>query len=240
MQKFVHIVFGDSAAGTLRYFFKKNQNEYKGDVINFREEYSVGPLYEIDTEAGHRKRIKWVEKLFKEGSTDDYFEDIKKDFMDTYASIKNIENDLGIIIWHGENTSDQVGLRYLSSLFSNRELHEVDVSKSNRKGHLENSYIPRALGECAPEEITHYIPHIKKLDQEKCNGFKNDWGNLSQSKENLRILEDSEIIGVDESYYDNEILVNCTFNFKMAARVIGATMGNSVQVVGDTCAYPQS
>lgn len=66
MKEFVHIVFGDSAAGTLRYFFKKNQNEYEGDVINFREEYSVGPLYEIDTEAGHRKRIKWVEKLLNE------------------------------------------------------------------------------------------------------------------------------------------------------------------------------
>lgn len=41
-------------------------------------------------------------------------------------------------------------------------------------------------------------------------------------------------MGVDESYYDNEILENCTFNFKMAARVIGATMGKSAQVVGDT------
>nr|WP_276575915.1 DUF3658 domain-containing protein [Oceanirhabdus seepicola] len=75
---------------------------------------------------------------------------------------------------------------------------------------------------------------MKKLEKEKCNRLINDWEVLRISKENLRILKENKIIGVDESYYDYDILSNCTFNFKKAARVIGMTMGKSHQLVGDT------
>ncbi|QZY54952.1 DUF1835 domain-containing protein [Crassaminicella profunda] len=233
MDKFIHIVFGDSAAGTLRYFFKNNETEYKGEIINFREDYSIGPIYEMDTEIGLKKRIRWFEKMFKQVCIEDYFEDIEKEFIDTYESIKNIDQDAKIIIWHGENTSDQVGIRYLATALKNKELYEVNISDSYIKDYNDNLYKMRAFGECSPEEINHLILTMKKLEKEKWNDFISDWEHLRKSKENLRILKD-EIIGVDESYYDQEILSNCTFNFKKAARIIGATMGKSDQLVGDT------
>jgi len=233
LSKFVHIVFGDSAVGILKYFFQNNQNEFNGEIINFREEHSIGPIYEIDAEIGLRKRIEWFEKMLKEISVYDYFENIEKEFIDTYESIKNIEPDSKIVIWYGENTDNQVGLRYLNSLLRNKELYEVNVSESYVGDYNGDRYKPRAFGECAPEEIDHLILTMKKLEKEKCNRLINDWQVLRTSKEKLRILKNDKIIEVDESYYDHEILSNCTFNFKKAVSVIGSTMGKSQQLIGD-------
>jgi len=234
MGKYVHIAFGDSAAGTLKYYFAHNKNEYNGEVISFREDLSVGQLHEIDTEKGLKKRIKLFEKMFKEVFIDDYFEDFEKEFMDTYEMVKTITQDKRIVIWHGENTANQVGIRYLIALLRNRELYEVNVSESYISDYNSNIYKPRCLAECVPEEIHHLILTINKLEQERCNYLMNDWDVLRTSKEYLRILKDNKIVGVDESFYDHDILSNCTFNFKKAASVIGKTMGESVQLVGDT------
>ena len=234
MRKFIHIVFGDSAKGILKYFFANNQNEFKGKIINFREEHSIGPIYEIDTEIGLRKRIEWFEEMLKEVSADDYFEDIEKEFIDTYESIKKIEPDSKIVIWYGENIADQVGLRYLSALLRNKELYEVNVSDSYVGNYNENRYKPRAFGECPPEEVERLLLTMKKIGKEKCNDLINDWDVIRTLKENVRILKNDTIFEVDESYYDEDVLLNCTFNFTKAARVIGATMGKSEQCISDT------
>lgn len=235
MSKFVHIVFGDSAAGTLKYYFhNNNKNEFEGKILNLREDYSIGPIYEIDTEIELRKRIEWFKKILQEVWSYEYYEQFEAEFINTYESVKNIEADSKIVIWYGENTGDEVGIRYLSSLLEDRELYEVNVSESNVEGYGGNSYKPRAFGECAPEEIGHLILTMKKIEMEKCKELSNDWEVLRKSKENLRILEENKIIGVDENYYDDEILSNCSFNFKKAPRIIGATMGKAQQLVSDS------
>jgi len=234
LSEFVHIVFGDSAAGTLKYFFQNNENQFKGEVINFREDYSIGPIYEMDTKKGIDRRIEWFKNIFKEISEDDCFNYIEEDFIDTYQSINNIHEHSKIIIWYGENTGDQVGIRYLVDLLRNREVYEVNVSESDIGEYRGREYKPRAFGECCPEEINHLILKLKEIEKEKCNCFVEEWNILKKTKENLRIFKCNKILGVDESYYDEAILSNCTFNFRKAARVIGATMGKLDQLVGDT------
>ncbi|MCY6372219.1 DUF1835 domain-containing protein [Clostridium ganghwense] len=233
MSKYVHIVFGDSARGSLRYFIENNPNEYNGSIIGIREDYSIGPIYEIETEVGMIKRIEYFTDILKKVSAYEYLEHIKEDFIEIHEDIRNIEQDSKIVIWHGENTNDQVGLRCLVSLLKNRDLYEVNVSESYVRGYNDNEYIPRALAECSPEEIHNIISKIKKIDKERCNNLIDDWEVLRNSKENLRILKDNKIVGVDESYYDNDILYNCTLSFRKAARIIGDTMGKSEQLVGD-------
>ncbi|MGB5824478.1 MAG: DUF1835 domain-containing protein, partial [Proteocatella sp.] len=234
MSQFVHIVFGDSAAGTLRYFFKSNQNEFKGQIINFIEELSVGPINGIDTDAGFKKRIQWFKEMLKAVSVYDYFEDVEKMFVDTYDSIKNLDPASKVVIWHGANADNQIALRCLAQMLKNEELYEVNVSESYIEDSRNNLYSPRSLAECAPEKIEKLLPTMKKLENEKRNNLKTDWALLAASKEELRILVDGIVVGVDESYYDDEILSNCTPDFRKAARVIGDTMGRSEQLVSDT------
>lgn len=234
MSKFVHITFGDSAAGVLKYFFSTNENQWKGEIINFREDYSIGPINQINTEIGLEKRIEWFEKMFKEVWEEEYLKNIEKEFIQTYAKIKSIEPNSTVVIWYGENTSDQVGLRYLSALLKENELYEVNVSKSLIEDYNGNKYNPSCLAECAPEQIAHVILTIKKIDKERCSYLMSEWEVLNAAEENLRILKDNTIIGAEESYYDDAILSNCTSDFRKAAKVIGDTMGKSDQLIGDT------
>lgn len=230
----MHIVFGDSAAGLLKYYFHKNKNEFKGEIINLRNDYSIGPIHEIETDAGFRKRKEWFKKMLKEVWAYEYYEEFEEEFINTYESVKNIESDSKIVIWYGKNASDEIGIRYLSSLLEDRELYQVNISESYVKSYGGNSYKPRAFGECDPEEINHLILTMKKIEMEKCKDLINQWEIIKNSKENLRILQDNKIVGVDENYYDNEILSNCSFNFKKAPRIIGATMGKAQQLVSDS------
>lgn len=234
MSKFVHIVFGDSAAGTLRYFFENNQNEFKGEIINFTEEPSVGPINGIDTDAGLRKRIEWFKEMLKSVSVYGCFEDVEKMLKDTYDNIKNLDLASKVVIWHGANADNQIALRCLVQMMKNEELYEVNVSESYIEDSDNNLYNPRSLAECAPENVEKLLPTMKKLENEKRNNLKKDWALLAASKEQLRILEDGIIVGAHESYYDDDILSNCTPDFTKAARVIGDTMGKSGQLVSDT------
>jgi len=234
LDKCTHIVFGDSSNGILKYYFENKQSKYNDEIIAFREDLSIGSLHEIDTEEGLGKRFTWLREIHKAVFAYEYSESYEKACMNSYEMLKNIGEDNPVIIWHGENTADQVGVRYLCASLRNRELYEVNVSESYMESYDGRRYRPRAFGECRPEEVDQLILTIKKMEEKRCHDLRIEWEVLRTSRENLRILYNDKIIGVDEDFYDQEIIANCTFNFKMAARVIGKTMGESNQFVGDT------
>lgn len=229
---YTHIVFGDLAKGSLKYFFENNENDYSGEVVGLLDDFFVGPLNNIDKEEGFRQRIYWMNNLNKEVIP--YFEEYSKAVVDSYNNLNDIDKTHTIIIWHGNNASDQVGLRYIISKLENKHIYEVDVSKYPIMFFKDEAYIPRALGECSIENIEKVILNMKKIDNKRLEELKNDWQELRNSKENLRIVKDSKIVGVEEDFYDSKIVANTGFNFKMAARIIGKTMGESKHLVTDT------
>ena len=233
MDKFIHIVFGDSAAGVLRHFLNKGESEFDGNIMNFRDDFSLGPLYEIDTEEGLKRRLEWFKRIFEKTGELDWFEEAARGIVDAYRKVILLGQGANIIVWHGENASNQAGLRYLSSVLDEKDMYELDVSKACRAVRGENEYIPRSLAEISPEEIGDIISHVKKVEMEKHAVLKDEWESLRKSLENLRILREEGIVGVNDEYYDDEILSSCTFNFKKAARVIGEAMGKSEQLIGD-------
>lgn len=233
MDGFIHIVFGDSAAGILKYFLGENETEFSGNLICFREDFAVGPICEIDTKDGFEKRMEWFKVVFQKTGQIEWFEEYSRGVRDSYERIGSILKGSKIVVWHGENASDQVGLRYVCSLLDENDMYEIEVSKAYTVSRGEHGYIPISLAEIAPEDIGGIISQVRKLESEKHSRLKAEWESLRESEENLRILSGEKIFEVNEEYYDDEILSSCTFNFKKAARVIGRTMGNSDQMIGD-------
>lgn len=74
----------------------------------------------------------------------------------------------------------------------------------------------------------------EKIEKDKYDGLGYELKVLRDTNEKSRILEDDKIVGVQEDYYDFNLLSNCTNNFKKASVVVGSAMGNSQQSVGDT------
>ncbi|MDM5317091.1 DUF1835 domain-containing protein [Fictibacillus sp. b24] len=56
----VHILFGESAAGGLKWTLKKKGKNDK--VIGFSDQFAVGPVFQLETEAGLVARVNWFKK----------------------------------------------------------------------------------------------------------------------------------------------------------------------------------
>lgn len=76
MNRIFHITFGNTAKATLKHFFMNSYNKFNGEVIALQGNLSIGPIYEIDTKLGIRRRITWLKDTLKIVSTSDYFEDV--------------------------------------------------------------------------------------------------------------------------------------------------------------------
>jgi|LGOV01.1.fsa_nt_gb hypothetical protein len=233
MSNYVHIVFGDSGAGSLKHYFSTNKSPYSGEVINLFEDFSVGPIYHLEDQDYLEKRLFWVETMFNLVSPGegDLF---KKEFYQAYKMIHSISERKKIVVWYGENTSDYIGLRYvIKNCDYNENIYCVNVTQSCD---LNNAIVYNggiALGACTLEEINQVIHHIKKVTRDDYNQLINEWNQLSNSKGDLRIFENSKIIDVDSTYYDSDILNYCTHHFVNYCRVIGNTLGHSAQLIGD-------
>lgn len=234
LSKYVHIAFSDSAAGTLKHFFSENESSYKGEVMSVSEDFSVGPLSDIDTREGLRDRLEWFKKMLLDTGLEDevlYFENA---IIKSHMILKDIGEDKDIVLWCGMNTSEQIGIRYAVSKLIKNRIHIADVTN---RGLRRCGCIPRSTGECDAGQIGHAMKNIYEMTQEQKSSYEEDFQTITDSSGTLRILEDGGILEVGEDYYDEDIIANCTFNFKRAARVIGSTMGRSDQYVGDTYIY---
>ncbi|MEK4700034.1 DUF1835 domain-containing protein [Solibacillus sp. FSL R7-0668] len=57
----IHIIFGESAAGSMRFAFKKD----KAEIIAFPNFLGEGPIQGLFTTAGLNARAAWLERAFR-------------------------------------------------------------------------------------------------------------------------------------------------------------------------------
>lgn len=233
MSRYINIAFGDSAAGTLKYYFSRNKSKFKGETVAFIDDLSVGPLYRIDTDEGLESRLEWVEDFHQRLNIFEAEIDIKKELLDLYQRIGEIEKEMKIVIWYGDNAFDLSGLSMLVSKLKDHEIYLMKLSENGLEDGKNNSYCPRSLGEFAPQDIGRLNTDIGAIDEEKADLLKT-WEKLRDSKDRLRVFKDGMLIGVDEGYYDDEILGHLSKEFKKATRIVGETLGSTDQFVSDS------
>ncbi|WP_336745932.1 DUF1835 domain-containing protein [Bacillus cereus] len=243
----IHIGFGDSACGNLKSAFSKN-NEYKNEqIICINEDFSIGPIYKLESNKGIQERKQWLkEVLTKTGSIldKDYLDWIETTLNKNSHIAKEVPTASKVIIWHGDNASDQIGLRFVAFLLQNKNIHfeEVNVTEYSRqieyKVHdLQNKEIPhviKSLGEMPPELTLDALQLKKSMSPLTIENLINDWEKWTQTKDVLRILLKEKIVAVPEDYYDLSILENTSNEYQNASHVVGDVMGESDQRIGDT------
>ena len=234
MKKFLHIVFGDSAEGLLKFSLKwHNKSEFCDEIFNFKDDFSIGPLMNIDNNENLTSRINWFEKIFITTGTSDIYKDFENNIVSFYDSLSLISEKDSIVIWHGKNPCDQTALRYLCNKFQNNKIYEIDISKFEIKFNGDENYIPKSVAHCNPQDIEELFFNISEIEKETRKNFSNQWNNINNSNKNLRLLENNNVVSVNENYFDSEILENCTDNFKMTTKIIGDTMGKSDHMISD-------
>lgn len=243
----VHIGFGVCACGSLRAAFRKSNQHQNEEIICIREDFSIGPIYKLESEEGIQERKKWMKELLTITGSDsekDYLDWMETTLKSNPQVVMKIPNDSTVIIWHGRNASDEIGLRLVAFLLRNKKIQfeEVDVTeyslhikyKVRDQENKEIPYVLRNVGELPSKMILEALHRKKSIANTIVQSLINDWEKWSQTKDLLRIVVDGKIAAVSEDYYDRFILENTSNEYQKALRVVGEVMGKSDQCIGDT------
>lgn len=243
----VHIVFGDSAAATLKEAVLKKKKITNETVITVQDIFSVGPIWHLNSKQGLEQRFQWMSRTIKEN--DDEYEEEKHRELEAINQIEHGPKEQPVTIWISESASEQTGLRYVLYLLkeNSNQIRVINTTKIMDElfcvpGQIQ--YVVKHTGEIAPEKFVAIYEEAAKinfLEQSERSRVEAEWLELAESSDNLRIWQDGRIKNLPENYYDKYIAdkVKKLHNqqakkeYIKSARVIGEVLGTLEQHLGD-------
>lgn len=241
-----HIVFGDSPTGSLKIALKESGLIQQENIINFSDLFSIGPILNLHDAQGFNSRYEWLRTHIS--MDDEGLFTYETSFQQTILNIEQIPSDHPIVIWAGENAHEQTGLRFVLYLLKEKRNNIVMININEAyKTHFERpeiDFIPRCMGELSSGQLKQIYENEKNapvLTQTERKAFEQQWVQLCNKKEVLRIWENNKISSVPENYYD-EYIINTVKNlheknkhndFIKSARIIGEVIGHLNQYIGD-------
>ncbi|RKJ43076.1 DUF1835 domain-containing protein, partial [Butyricicoccus sp. 1XD8-22] len=245
----VHILFGLSGAGSLKYALKKMGLSKREKVISFWDIFSIGPIERLHESDGQETRFQWMKQVMNDEYDD--FQEYQQGFYNTVNQINYIPKNVPITIWVADNSHEQIGLRYVLYLLRNKT-NEIKVINTT-KAHTEHfnrpdiQYTVLKTGEISSEilQVVYENSHAKSLSENERKELEEEWMALADTKETLRIWRNGEIENVEEDYYD-QYMINMAKKlqiereqakepepFMKSARLIGEVIGHLDQYMGD-------
>jgi len=245
----VHVMFGDSSAGVLKFALKQMGLRSQHHVMVVRDNYAVGPMQQLTTPEGRKYRREWFRDRMDLHDADDNFMYDEDFFNKIIAELERIPEQIPITIWTGDNALEQIGLRYALYFFRNKS-NPIYVINTEVDNHTlfdtpELTTYYRHTGEISPEKLGQIMKHNEgkaAITRTQREAFEQEWLNHSGNSSVLRIWEQQEIIHVNEDYYDQYIIETVSklhnnfgnHEFIKSARVIGEVIGNLEQFLTDS------
>ncbi|MHC8516877.1 DUF1835 domain-containing protein [Sporosarcina sp. ITBMC105] len=244
----IHILFGDSCAGSLKIALKKKGLYPLEKIISIRDIYSIGPVYRLHEEEGQEFRFNWMKSIVNDENGDslDYY---VKEFQELVIQISSVQEDIPITVWISDSAHEQTGLLYVLYLLKNKGNKITVINTTEKYSELFTSkdieFTILHTGEISLEKLQVIYEQSKKqspLSQHQRRDLENDWLSLSKSEDSLRIWTNGQILSVAEDFYDNLIIerAECLHrktklnDFMKSARLIGEVLGHLEQYVGDS------
>ncbi|MFD2654572.1 DUF1835 domain-containing protein [Gracilibacillus thailandensis] len=242
----VHIVFGDSIAGSLKMALEKMNRQDEENIIVFSDFFSIGPIWQLHKEEGRSFRYQWLQKNIN--WDEEYIEGYLEQFNQGVLAVRAIQEHIPIVIWTGENAHEQTALRYVLSLLSEKTnaIFIINTTINYQRFFTQNDQVVqlRHSGEVTHDQLAHIYLQTnskKQLRQEERDQLVREWEELATTKNLLRLWKDKLIQSVGEAYYDNYILDTVkkihdernNSDFVKVAIVIGELIGHADQYISD-------
>lgn len=244
--KTVHIVFGYSAAGSVRQTIKQLELQDSDGIICFPDLFSVGPIWKLHEPEGRRYREEWMRTYLDPEYTDNHF--AHNGELNPIQMVQHIPEQARIVIWGGDSAHERTGSRFVQYLLKEdkNEIIEINaVEICERKYNIQNhQQYYQHTGEIVPEKLIEVFEEMKRthpLTAEQRSEYEQEWLGYAESKQVLRLWDNGEVDAVEENYLD-EYLLHTVYKlesrsnpdgFIKAARVIGEAMGYLNQYIGD-------
>ncbi|AMO85184.1 DUF1835 domain-containing protein [Solibacillus sp. FSL K6-1781] len=241
-----HIVFGDSPSGSLKFALKKLGLSHQERIITFSDLFSIGPIWNLHNLQGISNRSKWFRNHIIIDDEDLYHHE--EHFKQTIVDLQQTPNDHPIIIWAGENAHEQTGLRFVLYLLKEKanDIHIIHTNEAYKTyfDRPDIDFTPLNMGELSSDQLMEIYENEKKghlLTQAERKTLDDEWKQLCQTNDVLRIWENQKIKSVPENFYDAYIINTVkklhqnkqNKDFIKSARIIGEVMGHLDQYIGD-------
>lgn len=252
----VHIVFGDSTAGSLRVAFHDTAYKETEEVLVLPDNFSVGPVKNLHTKEGIQARFQWLKDRFQDAinERDAYMHGM----MEAIENIKTIPPYQDIVVWTGNNAHEQTGLRLVLALLKDK-WNTIFILNTFSAFHelytypvlAEEDYPQISSQLCSDELLLIYeqydmrpvqIAKRETLCQEGWNMLLEASSSmLSDEPYLIRTWEDNELWHNTNIDGDDDFIIACakrmhaeeeTLDFIKAARVIGEVCGHMEQYRG--------
>ncbi|MFB5684825.1 DUF1835 domain-containing protein [Paenibacillus terreus] len=243
----VHIVCGDSFAGSMKMALKGLGWSETHKLIILRENYAIGPLYALDTPEGREARSEW----FRDNITDAYEEytEFEEEYDELLRKLEQIPGQAKIVIWTSSNAYEQAGMRHALYLLRGKRnavaVYDACAICEKLFNRPDAFIIYRYSGEIPSDKLQEALMRLDenhKLGDEEMTCLIQDWQAICEQAGVLRIWQDDAVVEVPADYYDRYLLEKLDKlkppagdnGFLKSARIIGEAIGYCDQYVDDS------
>ncbi|MMZ57320.1 hypothetical protein D1872_192430 [compost metagenome] len=240
----VHIVVGDSFAGSMKQALKGLGWMETHKLITLRENYAIGPLGDLDSPKGRKVRSDW----FRDNITEavESCTEFEEEYNELLDKVKQIPEQAEIIIWTSGNAYEQMGMRHaLHLLHGKRNVFAVYDTSVICKELYNRPDAFRYSGEIPTDKLQEALIRMDgsgKLCTADITQLEREWQAISEQSGTLRIWRDNVVLTVSADYYDqylleklDELKASVDDNgFLRSARLIGVAIAYCEQYIGDS------
>ena len=232
----LHIVFQQSDIDTLKKAIELDES-LKGEIIQIRDEFAVGPLSNIVTEEGYNNRVDWWRKVLEFSPYTDCVGSF--DDRDELSSIKEkllADNNEQTWVWVAPNQHDVCGYYWLISQLKDYQgriyiLFLNNLPFINEKGGI---FYPANIFEIPPKEFIKAKKLARPVTTSEFELDSDEWTRLCNENAMVRILEGGKkIISKDVNYYDEDILKAISTESQKLQKIFHTLFGKMKVRTGD-------
>jgi len=237
----IHIVFNEADIAVLQQAIELDET-MKGEVIQIKDNYAVGPLGNIYVGEGIEARKQWWRDVLAGG---DYDGKADTNEVDDYKTVAELVGNMRrnpeeiIWIWAAQNKHDVSGYYWLLNYMKEFQgrvfiLYLNNLPFLNEKGQL---FYPTWLHTIPAKEYLKAKKLTRPITLSEFEVDPDEWTKLCNEGKAVRILEGGKKLAqYNEDFYDAELKKFITADWQKANRIINQFLNKAQHTTGDAFA----
>jgi len=232
----MHIVFETANIEVLKKAMDLDES-LRGEIIEIKDDFAVGPLIDIYDTYGYQQRRDWWKGLLEFSPYTEQL-DIVDDKLTVFNLLKTLDENEGetVWIWMGQNQHDVCSYYWLISQLKDYQgrihvLYLNNLPFINEKGLI---FYPRHLYEILPKEFLKAKKLARVITLSEFELDPDEWKRICNENALVRILEGGKkIASKEESFYDKEVLIAVGVEFQKLSKILNHLYGKLKVQTGD-------
>lgn len=203
-----HIVFNEADIAVLQQAIALDAS-LAGDVIQIKDDFSVGPIIDIYESDGYRMRRDWWQDVLLHSPYQDQL-NLVDDKMTVHLLMKQLQEDKKqeVWLWMGQNTHDVCGYYWLMGQLKDFQgrifvLYLNNLPFINEKGGI---FYPNYLHQILPKEFLKAKKLARPITLSEFETDPDEWKRLGSENGGIRLLEGGKkIVSKFATLYDKEL-----------------------------------